>query len=265
MAKKIYIGVNNVTREVKKAYVGVNNVARKIKAGYVGVNNVARPFISTIEVGHYWLIDANGTKEYSSNGTLLSSNTNKTTWTCLESGTYSIELHGKGGDGGTGIANFHMVHNITYDYGTNRMAGAGGGGGGSGVIYSSISLIKNDDFTITWNGGATTLSGASKTYSCNPGTNGGNGTASDPWSSYVSAHGGAGGAIATYTSGGTNLASAGSGGDAEWYWGNSRAAGGAGGSGGATVGSYGDGGNGANVPGHDWNGTESETYIGAQG
>lgn len=38
----MYIGVNNVARQIKNAYVGVNGVARKVKAVYVGVNGVAR-------------------------------------------------------------------------------------------------------------------------------------------------------------------------------------------------------------------------------
>lgn len=46
MAKKAYVGVNNVARQAKKIYVGVNNVARKVKKGYIGVNNVARLFFS---------------------------------------------------------------------------------------------------------------------------------------------------------------------------------------------------------------------------
>lgn len=38
----MYIGVNNVARQIKSAYIGVNGVARKVKAVYVGVNGVAR-------------------------------------------------------------------------------------------------------------------------------------------------------------------------------------------------------------------------------
>ena len=43
MAKKAYIGVNNVARKIKKGYIGVNGVARKIKKAYIGVDGVARP------------------------------------------------------------------------------------------------------------------------------------------------------------------------------------------------------------------------------
>ena len=42
MAKKMYVGVSDVARNVSKMYVGVNGVARKVNKVYVGVNNVAR-------------------------------------------------------------------------------------------------------------------------------------------------------------------------------------------------------------------------------
>lgn len=44
MAKKTYIGVNGVARNVKNIYIGVNGVAREVKAGWIGVNGVARQF-----------------------------------------------------------------------------------------------------------------------------------------------------------------------------------------------------------------------------
>lgn len=44
MAKKVYVGVDNVARKVKKMYIGVDGVARKIKKGYIGIGGVARPF-----------------------------------------------------------------------------------------------------------------------------------------------------------------------------------------------------------------------------
>ena len=44
MAKKAYVGVNGVARNVSKIYVGVNGVARKVVKGYVGVNGVAQQF-----------------------------------------------------------------------------------------------------------------------------------------------------------------------------------------------------------------------------
>ena len=48
MAKKTYVGVNNIARNVSKMYVGVNGVARRVKKAYVGVNGVARQFYRKI-------------------------------------------------------------------------------------------------------------------------------------------------------------------------------------------------------------------------
>lgn len=39
MAKKTYIGVNNVAREVKKMYIGVNGIAKKVTKAYIGDEN----------------------------------------------------------------------------------------------------------------------------------------------------------------------------------------------------------------------------------
>ena len=44
MAKKCYVGVNNLAQNCSNIYVGVNNVARKVVKGYVGVNGVAQQF-----------------------------------------------------------------------------------------------------------------------------------------------------------------------------------------------------------------------------
>lgn len=46
MAKKAYIGVDNVAHKIKKAYVGVDGVARRIKKAYIGIGGVARPCYS---------------------------------------------------------------------------------------------------------------------------------------------------------------------------------------------------------------------------
>ena len=41
MAKKTYVGVDNVAQEVSKMYVGVGDVAREVTRMYIGVNGVA--------------------------------------------------------------------------------------------------------------------------------------------------------------------------------------------------------------------------------
>lgn len=67
MAKKMYMGVDGVARNIKKQYVGVSGVSRKVKNGYIGVNGVARQFFSgkstigDMEVGASVFIEVNGT------------------------------------------------------------------------------------------------------------------------------------------------------------------------------------------------------------
>lgn len=48
MAKKMYVGVDNVARTVNTAYVGVNNIAKKVKKAYIGVGGKARLFYASI-------------------------------------------------------------------------------------------------------------------------------------------------------------------------------------------------------------------------
>lgn len=56
MAKKAYIGVDNLARKIKKGYVGVDGVARKIKKAYLGIGGVARPCWSGGELAYYGLV-----------------------------------------------------------------------------------------------------------------------------------------------------------------------------------------------------------------
>ena len=58
MAKKVYIGVDDVARKVKKMYLGVDGKARKIKKGYIGIGGVARPFWTGGELAYYGTITA---------------------------------------------------------------------------------------------------------------------------------------------------------------------------------------------------------------
>lgn len=46
MAKKVYIGVDDIARRVKKIYIGVGGVAKKVRKGYIGVGGIARLFFS---------------------------------------------------------------------------------------------------------------------------------------------------------------------------------------------------------------------------
>ncbi len=56
MPKKIYIGVDNVARQVKKIYVGIDGVARKVKKAYIGIGGVARPCWGGGELTYYGMI-----------------------------------------------------------------------------------------------------------------------------------------------------------------------------------------------------------------
>lgn len=53
MAKKGYVGIDNIARKIKKSYVGINNIARKIKKAYIGIGGVARPCLGAGEVEYY--------------------------------------------------------------------------------------------------------------------------------------------------------------------------------------------------------------------
>lgn len=57
MAKKMYIGVDEIARKVKRGYIGVDGVARKIKRGYIGVGGIARICFSGGELAYYGTID----------------------------------------------------------------------------------------------------------------------------------------------------------------------------------------------------------------
>lgn len=52
MAKKVYVGIGDVARNVKKSYIGVDGVARKVKKAYIGVNGIARQFWGDFVLGN---------------------------------------------------------------------------------------------------------------------------------------------------------------------------------------------------------------------
>ena len=62
MAKKTYVGVDNIAREVKKIYLGVDGVARKVKKAYIGdANGTARLVYSSNMFNiTYNFVDING-------------------------------------------------------------------------------------------------------------------------------------------------------------------------------------------------------------
>ena len=238
----------SVARKINNLYLGVNNQARKIIKGYIGVNGVARQFFGEfVEAGTYWLIDANGTKEYSANGTLVKSSSTKTTWTCPSAGTYSIELHASGGRGGNGAGDSHFT--VIFDNPTwAAAAGGGGGGGGSGCIIKSVSLTaKVYNIAIDTNRETRFHIDENNIYYVKDGADGGDGDAFALGGS-SSADGGQGGSRGSCGSSATNLATNGEIGDQDSIGGAYASAdGGRGGSGGSTIGAYGDGGDGGDA------------------
>lgn len=69
MAKKMYIGVDGVARNIKKQYIGVDGVSRKVKKGYIGVDGVARQFyagdvtLGSLDIGASVFITRSGKLE----------------------------------------------------------------------------------------------------------------------------------------------------------------------------------------------------------
>ena len=264
MAKKLYIGNGNIARNVKSIYVGVNGVARKVKKGYIGVNGIARQFYESLEVGHYWLIDISGTKEYTAAGLLVSSSSEKTMWVCPTSSNYTVEIHGYGGTGGTGIYK-GLSKRINFTYRRGYAAACGGAGGGSGAIFT-LSLSGGVSYQIII---ASTVGGYSKfdDYQVNAGGNGGDGSVSFSSPTHQGSYTvGAAGSTATFTSGGTNIAKYVA---SSYHYGDSMIStsmfygitGPDGQSGGSTIGNYGTGGKGGDCP--DSGGTiRDSTYYG---
>lgn len=246
MAKNVFFN-NGSNKSLKEMYININGVNRKIVKGYIGIDGVNKVFWDkTLEIGHYWLIDASGTKEYESNGTLVSSNSNNITWACPVSGNYSIELHATGGNGGSGHGenDFQMV----FDTPTWTAAAAGGGGGGgSGCIIKSIYLDAKE-YTITIDVNQQTSFSINDTeliYVKN-GSIGNNGSANS--FGVPSATGGYGGSPGLCSDTATQLSSnGGTGGQDAIMGAYASASGGNGGTGGSTIGNYGNGGNGGSA------------------
>lgn len=257
MAKVIYSGVSNKARKIKSCYVGVTDKARKITKAYIGMNNVARLcYTSDIyPVGTYWLIDSSGTKCYNSSGTLISSNSNTTSWACMDTGKYSIELHAYGGRGGTGYIDLYARHGGTSSNNYGR-AGSGGGGGGSGAIWYNVSLTAGTSYSVSLSTGSSNTTFNSNAYYVACGSNGGAGG---------SATAGTGGSYGGYTSSGTRLGTSGSSGNKYSTSGRgsvSALSGGSGGSGGSTIGTYGSGGYGSDTPSYSIStSTYTKTYY----
>ena len=85
MAKKIYIGIDGVSRIVPSVYIGINNIARAVQKAYIGdKNGIARLFFEKAS-GSDPLIDF----EYTDNG---DGTYTLTAWKGTKNGVPSTEL-----------------------------------------------------------------------------------------------------------------------------------------------------------------------------
>ena len=243
MAKNVYFGAGGNHRVKAITFRAGSN--RKVIRGWIGVGGANRLFFDdSLEVGHYWLIDADGTKEYSANGTLVKSSSTKTSWTCPSAGNYNIELHATGGRGGSGKGenDFTMVFDNPQ---WSAAAAGGGGGGGSGCIIQNISLSqKSYKISIDESNETRFYIDENISYYVRNGSSGEDGTADS--FGVPTADGGQGGSVGATNA--TNIARTGTSGDQDAIMGAyASASGGDGGSGGSTIGSYGDGGAGGSA------------------
>ena len=217
MATGIYVGVGGKARNVKSLYVGVNGKARRVTKGYIGVGGKARLFYAAEEIGKQWIFTSNGT------------------FTVPVTGKYTIELHAKGGNGGSGYTD---REGVTQYYG-------GGGGGGSGSRYENVRLFSGKKYNVSVSERATMLlnDDGDVIYSVDGGENGKDASASN--------HGGSGGNKAG------NISQNGTSGGG----GNDGASTGNGGWGGCSVEGYTDRGNGGDGGGSSSNGETGKSGV----
>ena len=157
-------------------------------AGNLGTGTLSIATSSAATVGQVWIY------------------TSDTSFTVPETGRYSVEIHGRGGTGGSGKSDTFSglsANGIVYH---SSCGAGGGGGGGSGAIFT-ISLTYNQSYAITV---ATLSNGLAKStfgsYYCNNGINGSDGYAQTAWWS-PTATAGTGGTYGTYSPEGRNIAS----------------------------------------------------------
>lgn len=143
MAKGIYSGAGGVSRNVKKIYVGVGGVARAVKKVYVGVAGVARlAWQSGLPIGTAWSWKNSGYTSASYS------------FTVLQSGYYTVQVHGGGGGGGKAGYGYGLDvwsdgwGGGGYEYFGSARCNAGGGGG-SGNRWTNVWLSKGQTVSIT--------------------------------------------------------------------------------------------------------------------
>lgn len=229
MPKKTIIGVGGVAGAVRKMYFGVGGVARAVKMMYLGVGGLAKAASEShvYPVGTAWSWKNTGTTEVSYS------------FTVLESGYYTIQVHGGGGGGGYAGSPGYAPEGFPWSDGwggggieyTGKVTG--GGGGGSGNRWVNVWLTKGYAVTIIVGVG-----GTGATVSSSRGSQGGSSSFAISGGATYSCAGGIGGIMSPSSSdlgGGAaqgNIAS--SGGRGMPFYGAATVAGGTGGDGGTS-------------------------------
>lgn len=93
MAKKAYVGVDDVARRVRKIYYGADGVAHRVRKGYIGIGGVARPWWTGGELSYFGTIDPLATRTHY----LAAASNGKYAIFC---GGYGSRRDGGGGDYG---------------------------------------------------------------------------------------------------------------------------------------------------------------------
>jgi hypothetical protein len=191
MAKKVYVGVDDMARKAGKEYIGVNGIARKIKSGHVGVNEIARKFLSDIPnftisyTGDFTdeIVTSDG-KTYR-----LLTLTSSGTLTASTQFTADVFLVGGGGAGGAAVGRSYNIADA-----------AQGGAGGYIETQYNIALGGSNDCVVTIGAGGESVEA--------------NGTSSSTGSSTYQ-KGGSGGSTKCIVNSATYTASGGGGGSAQ--------------------------------------------------
>lgn len=124
MAKKTYVGVNNIAQNVSKMYVGVNGVARRVKNAYVGVNGVARLVYenANVYISHMFASMVGQPFKIYNGGTLVLDATFPSEdvpygWQCEQTGTYTLKTSDNTCETQFTVSNLNGVTNV-YWYAT---------------------------------------------------------------------------------------------------------------------------------------------------
>lgn len=123
MAKKSYIGIDNVARKIKKWYIGVDNVAHKVRKAYIGVGGVARPFMSS-ELTYY------GSSSDGISGDTTGVSTNK--YAFFQFGDYSVSTY-----------NPSLVYTTVPDLDVSGHSGSSGASIGEYALFGSLYYSSN--------------------------------------------------------------------------------------------------------------------------